>query len=50
MKRLITALVLSFAASSAVAQSVDMSSLFPPLDFPEPTSEIVTQDDTGIDN
>lgn len=50
MKPFMTAIFLSLAAAPAMAQSVDMSSLFPPLDFPEPTSETVTQDDAGIDN
>lgn len=50
MKPLVTALLLSLAAAPALAQSVDMSSVFRPLDFPEPTSETVTQDDAGIDN
>ena len=50
MKPLVTALLVSLAAAPAMAQSVDVSSLFPTLTYPEPAPEPVTQDDVGIDN
>ncbi len=50
MKPLITALLISVAAVPAMAQSVDISSIFPPLTYPDPVTEPVTQDDAGIDN
>ncbi|MFD1160614.1 hypothetical protein [Roseovarius aestuarii] len=40
---------LSLTASPVMAQSFDMGSLTPTLDFPEPNPEPVTQDRTGID-
>lgn len=49
MKPFLTALLLSISAVPAMAQSVDMSSLFPTLTYPEPAPDTVTQEvvDTG---
>lgn len=50
MKTRITALMLalSLTAVPALAQGFDMGTLTPTLDFPEPTSEPVTQGTVGI--
>lgn len=50
MKHLITALVISLTAGPALAQSVDISSVFPPTTYPDPVTDTVTQEDAGIDN
>lgn len=49
MKHLVTALIITLAAGPAMAQSVDISSVFPPTTYPEPVTDTVTQDDAGID-
>ena len=49
MKPLLTALLLSVAAGPVLAQSVDVSGLFPTLTYPDPAPDTVTQDDAGID-
>ena len=51
MKKPLIALVvaLSLSAAPVIAQSFDMGSLTPTLDFPEPSPEPVSKDRSGID-
>ncbi len=50
MKPILSALLLIMATGPALAQSVDISSVFPPSTYPDATTETVTQDDAEIDN
>lgn len=48
MKPLLTVVLVALTAVPAVAQNVDVNSIFPPLTFPEVPTETVTQDTAGI--
>jgi len=53
MKPALTALALfsiTLAASPAAAFSLDLSSLFPTLTYPEPAPQPVTQGTSGMDH
>ena len=51
MKTSVIALVVAliFSNTPMMAQSFDLGSLTPTLDFPEPSPEPVTKEDSGID-